>query len=64
MSNQGDYAAGFTGEPWLKGYCDHSEIPASEPLKHADVNPAERDQTATFRQDTTSKGCFNGRRFG
>jgi len=45
-----------------KGPGDHSEIPSSEPLKHADVNPAEQGQTANIRQNTTNKGFFKGRR--
>jgi hypothetical protein len=45
-----------------KGPGDHSEIPSSEQLKQADVNPAEQGQTANVRQNTTNKGFFKGRR--
>jgi hypothetical protein len=45
-----------------KGPGDRSEIPSNEPLKHADVNPAEQGQTANIRQNTTNKGFFKGRR--
>lgn len=41
---------------------DHSEIPSSERLKQADVNPAEQGQTANIRENTTNKGFFKGRR--
>ena len=45
-----------------KGTGDHSEIPASERLKHDEVNPAEQGQTANIKQNTTNKGFFKGRR--
>jgi hypothetical protein len=45
-----------------KGPGDHSEIPFSEHLKRADVNPAEQGRTANIRQNTTNKGFFKGRR--
>ena len=45
-----------------KGPGDHSEIPPSDPLEHADVNPAEQGQTANIKQNTTNKGFFKGRR--
>ena len=45
-----------------KGPGDQSEIPSSEDIKQADVNPAEQGQTANIRQNTTNKGFFKGRR--
>ena len=42
-----------------KGPGDLSKIPSSEPLKHADVNPAEQGQTANIKQ-STNKGFFKG----
>lgn len=45
-----------------KGPGDQSEIPSSEQVKQADVNPAEQGQTANIRQNTTNKGFFKGRR--
>jgi hypothetical protein len=44
------------------GRGDHSEISLNEPLKHADVNPAEQGQTANISQNTTNKGFFKGLR--
>ncbi len=45
-----------------KGTGDHSEMRASEPLKQADINPAEQGETANIKQNTTNKGFFKGRR--
>jgi hypothetical protein len=45
-----------------KGTGDHSEIPATELLKKARINPAEQGQTANIKQNTTNKGFFKGRR--
>ena len=45
-----------------KGTGDHSEIPASEQLQRAGINPAEQGETANIKQNTTNKGFFNGRR--
>jgi hypothetical protein len=56
------HAGGSAGEPQPEGSGDHSEIPSSEQLKKADVNPAEQGQTANIRQNTTNKGFFKGRR--
>jgi len=55
-------AASSTGQSQPKGPGDHSEVPSSEHLKQADVNPAEQGQTANIRQNTTNKGVFQGRR--
>jgi hypothetical protein len=45
-----------------KGPGDHSEVASDQPLKHADVNPAEQGETANIKQNTTNKGFFKGRR--
>ena len=45
-----------------KGTGDHSEIPSSELLMQADVNPEEQGHTANVKQNTTNQGLFKGRR--
>jgi len=43
-----------------KGPGDHSEIPSSERLKQADVDPAEQGQTANIRQNNNEQGLLQG----